>query len=378
MNSARILLVEDDPISALDVKQTLLSDGHEIVGVASSGQQALELAHSLEPEVILMDVDLGGPLDGIGVAARLREIMAIPIIYLTAYCDGATLERAKMTEPEGYLIKPLKTNELNAVIQMVLHKYKQHSNSSGCTAELSQIEASSSEQSRAGEILLFLSSLKFFDELDTGELDLLSNSSKILDIKQGAYIYRDGQVDPPAFIVMEGRIGLVKEGRDGKEFIVELLPSGDLFGLLNVLERNPVALSARAQIGSRILEISKPVFLQFMESRPAMARRLSEQIVNRLKRSYEAAQAMAQQQVGVRVATALNSLLPKNNRGSVEYAESYCLRITRQEIADFTGAAVETVVRVTKDLERQGILQLGQRGKIVVTNREALEQICTN
>lgn len=117
---ARIQIVEDERIVALDLKQDLESLGYEVSGVAASEQRALELARSDRPDLVLMDINLGKGGDGTRAAQTLISQLRIPVIYLTAYAEPATLERAGLTAPYGYLLKPFELRELNATIRMAL------------------------------------------------------------------------------------------------------------------------------------------------------------------------------------------------------------------------------------------------------------------
>jgi len=118
-----VLIVEDEAIVAQDLRQTLIEQGFDAFAVASSGEEALTRAAARRPDVVLMDIRIQGPLDGIAVAATLRERFGVPIIFLTAHADDSTLERAKSTEPFGYLLKPVKSTELKISIELALHKH---------------------------------------------------------------------------------------------------------------------------------------------------------------------------------------------------------------------------------------------------------------
>ena len=123
MTESRILVVEDEAIVAMGIKQKLEDLGHQVVDVVLTGEDAVETALKMEPDLILMDIVLKGSMDGIEAAAKIRNQLDIPVIYLTAYSDEEVLERARMTEPYGYIIKPFKKSELNANIEMALYKH---------------------------------------------------------------------------------------------------------------------------------------------------------------------------------------------------------------------------------------------------------------
>lgn len=120
----KILIVEDERILAVGMKRKLESAGYTVTGIASSGEEAIENARDTNPDLILMDIVLKGNMDGIEAAQRIINLYNIPIIYITAYADEEILERAMITEPYGYLIKPFNVTELKANIKMAIYKHK--------------------------------------------------------------------------------------------------------------------------------------------------------------------------------------------------------------------------------------------------------------
>src|SRR5512147_1922604 len=122
MFHARIMLVEDERIVALHLAQQLAKFNYDVVGNVASGERALQMVEEQRPDLILMDINIEGGIDGIETAARIPATYHIPIVYLTAYSEEATLERARATKPYGYLLKPFSERELHATIQMVLER----------------------------------------------------------------------------------------------------------------------------------------------------------------------------------------------------------------------------------------------------------------
>ncbi len=125
MAAAKILIVEDEIIIARELEARLVGLGYEVVGIASSAGEALAFAEQTQPQLVLMDIVLKGEMNGIEAAGVISLRWDMPVIYLTAYSDSATLERAKITEPYGYIVKPFSERELQANIEMAL--YKAHS-----------------------------------------------------------------------------------------------------------------------------------------------------------------------------------------------------------------------------------------------------------
>ena len=124
MIRGRILVVEDESIVALDIQDRLEALGYEVPATASTGETAVELAGVLSPDLVLMDIQLAGWMDGIQAADYIRQRFGIPVVYLTANADHPTVQRAKITEPFGYIIKPFDERELHTTIEMALYKHK--------------------------------------------------------------------------------------------------------------------------------------------------------------------------------------------------------------------------------------------------------------
>ncbi len=124
MTSARILVVEDEAIVALDLRKRLSSLGYEIIDVTARGENAVEIARKHRPDLTLMDIRLRGEMDGIKAADIIRTELNLPVVYLTAHADDATVARARLTEPFGYILKPFDERELRTVIEMALYKHE--------------------------------------------------------------------------------------------------------------------------------------------------------------------------------------------------------------------------------------------------------------
>jgi len=123
MADPQILVVEDEAIVAKGIQNMLKSLGYAVSAIASSGKDAIKKAVEKRPDLVLMDIVLEGGMDGIQAAEQIRTRFDIPVVYLTAYADESTVQRAKMTAPYGYLLKPFNERELHAAIEIALYKY---------------------------------------------------------------------------------------------------------------------------------------------------------------------------------------------------------------------------------------------------------------
>lgn len=117
------MIVEDEGIVALQLKTILQQKGYDVVAVFASGEEALNHAVSLRPDLILMDLKLQGALDGMETAQKISDLIALPVIYLTAHSDATTVARAQETAPYGYVLKPFDPHELHIAIQLALSRH---------------------------------------------------------------------------------------------------------------------------------------------------------------------------------------------------------------------------------------------------------------
>lgn len=124
MNDTRIMIVEDERIVAKDLQFRLQGLGYQVAAMASEGHDAIAQATSARPSLVLMDIRLENGMDGIEVAEQIRNQLDIPVVFLTAYADQATLARAKITEPFGYILKPFEERELQSTIEIALYRHK--------------------------------------------------------------------------------------------------------------------------------------------------------------------------------------------------------------------------------------------------------------
>lgn len=126
MTTAAIFIVEDEIITARSIAKNIKSLGYKVAGIATNGTEAIAKVLELKPDLIIMDISLkNSELDGISVAENIRSQMDIPVVYLTAHSDNATLERAKTTIPLGYIVKPFTKKDLQITLKMALYKHRQ-------------------------------------------------------------------------------------------------------------------------------------------------------------------------------------------------------------------------------------------------------------
>lgn len=158
--NASILIVEDEPIVARDVADILTRLGYTIVGSTAQGEDALVLARERHPDVVLMDIRLQGAMDGVETAERMRRECETAVIFMTAHSDRATLDRAKVAEPFGYILKPFEAHALETYVEMAI--YRHHTTR--------KMRASAAELQRSIKELEYMNSLMVNRELRMIEL----------------------------------------------------------------------------------------------------------------------------------------------------------------------------------------------------------------
>lgn len=139
-----ILVVEDERITAEDIKSGLEDSGYHVIDMVSSGNEAIESAEKHQPDLVLMDIKLKGKMDGIEAAGQIKQKFDIPVIYLTAYSDEYTVKRAKSTDHSGFILKeetgmikkPFEESELRSAIDITLYRHKMEKNHDNLLSEM--------------------------------------------------------------------------------------------------------------------------------------------------------------------------------------------------------------------------------------------------
>ncbi|MCB0323869.1 MAG: response regulator [Bdellovibrionales bacterium] len=371
MNSiSKVLIVEDEHVVALDLSATVASFGFCICGTAATAADAIALAESERPALVLMDIVLAGEVDGIQAATYLRESLNIPVIFLTAHADHATVARATKAGPFGFLVKPVTPDDLRTTIEVALYRARLEQER---TTPVHPSRSTHTLTGREESVLLFLRQLQVFAKLDDAALAGLAAEARLEDVRAGELLVFEGTRQSSGFVVQSGRIAMLKAAANGKELIVELLPPGDPLGLIAVLDGDPYPLTARAQVDSEIVWLSRAAVLDTMKHHPEVMTSLVKEVCTRLRSAHDTSRALAFDRVEARVAQVLCALIPR----FAEAAEKadFRIEVSRQELANLTAATPETISRVTRALEREGVLRISGQGEIEIPDIGRLRQI---
>jgi CRP-like cAMP-binding protein len=232
-------------------------------------------------------------------------------------------------------------------------------------------------QNKKFDSFKFLSSHPYFSKIQSEKLNQLVEYSKVTSIKAGEYIISEGDRQSIyGYIVIDGTIAVTKSSSNGKELIVELLQAGDIFGLFVALAQDkvPSQLSTKGLEKSLLMWIPLDQFTSLFSSNCSLLNTAVSHLLTSLQASYCLARGLAHDKVHVRIATILISLAIKHTRHSDGEA-CYVINLTRQQLADLTGTTQETAIRVTRAMEKSGIIDIRLPGIIRVKNLKLLSNI---
>ena len=231
--------------------------------------------------------------------------------------------------------------------------------------------------SESGIVSQFLRSLPVFSSFSSVEIATLADSSRITTIAASKYVTNEGdELSEHGYIVVTGRLALMKTSMSGKELVVELLARGDILGLLIMLslEGLPEQVSIRAQTNSQILWVSTKVLNRILDSHPVVYREFVAHLLYILQSSFRLARGLAHDRVEVRIATLLTHIAGKFSRPSI-LPDDCTIDITRQQIADLVGTTAETAIRVTRSMQRSKFIDIRQPGVVHLIDFNALQVI---
>lgn len=390
MNRPRILIVEDEGLVAIDIEEALLSFNYDVAGIAPTAAEAIELVAERKPDLVLMDIHLGEGLDGIDAAETIKSTHGIPVIFLTAYADKTTVDRAKQIDPYGYVLKPFRYPELRTAIELALYRANiggrgQSQDSSEQTAPRKIEVPNFAEQIQCTNVptkamqvtaLEHLRSLEPFMKLGEEFLESMSAVCPIENFKNNSVLLTEGTESGRGFLVLDGRVGIFKSSPGGKELTVELIGPLDMFGVMAALEQTPFPFSARAQGATRILWIPREIIAHISEHYCEISFELFRHVFDRLRKSYDLARALAHDRADVRIASTLLALMDEFSEQCVTAGEaiSEC-QITRHQVSELTGTTPETVSRVLTRLQSEGVVDLSQSGRVRLLDRDGIQAL---
>ncbi|MCB0319301.1 MAG: response regulator [Bdellovibrionales bacterium] len=368
---ARILVIEDDAFIADDIASCLVELGYTVVGPFASAELAQRSMEESRPDLLLSDIRLQGKMDGIELGQYARSRYNIPVVYLTAHADDATLERAQVTEPYGYVLKPFSEIELRTALKLALARHFQSTLQSHFQEDSQTVHPSPSEVSSFRDVPLL-------SNLSGQQIGLLLQGSRVERCKAGQILISEGAQEADGLFVKKGRLTFFKGSSSGKEFIVEFLSPSDVFGIAVALAWDPYPVSVRAQVDSEVIWISRAFIAELAAQDSIFAKKIISDIFERLRVSHDVSRGLAHDRAEARVASAILDLAKNSPYGKRDGGSFREVRITRHELAERTGCATETVIRITRALEENSVLDLSRRGRISILDCDALSALATS
>jgi CRP/FNR family transcriptional regulator len=227
------------------------------------------------------------------------------------------------------------------------------------------------------DVYKFLCSHPAFSKIAPSQIKELADKSRTTSTNSGQYIVTEGDEQSLyGYVVVSGTLAITKSSANGKELIVELLQSGDIFGLLLSLaaDKLPSQLSAKCLEKSQLIWIPLDQFAKLVSANNSLLNAVVTHLLVSLQASYCLSRGLAHDKVNIRIATILSSLALKHTKYSHGEA-CYVINLTRQQLADLTGTTSETAIRVTRAMQRQGMIDIKHPGVIRIVNLPLLNRL---
>jgi CRP-like cAMP-binding protein/CheY-like chemotaxis protein len=376
--STNVMIAEDESLVALDITHELEAAGYNVIAQVTNGKDAVNQALKLKPDVVLMDITMPGEIDGIKAAEEITTRLGTPVIFVTAHSDETTLQRAKVTHPSGYVMKPFEPNELRANIEIALHRSKMAKAAAEEEEDIlpvpEPVEGLEAGYAVDQYKLEALRAVSLFNDIPARELNDLTKAAVIQDVSGGEYLSMDGELPNFGFMVLSGRLAVIKSTSHGKELTLDLLIPGDCSGIIRAIEPKEVDTSIRGQTDAKLLAIPTANLKALADKYPVVYRQITAELMRRARRTNDLALGLAHSRVESRIISALLALAPRFGRPTAS-EDSTRIFLTRKELADLTGTTPETAIRVTKNLEREGLLDLTKPGVIKILSLNQLRGV---
>jgi CRP-like cAMP-binding protein/DNA-binding NarL/FixJ family response regulator len=367
----KIIVVEDEQMVAADICEELRSLGYEVPNAIPSGEEAIAKVKELKPDLIFMDITLQGRMDGIETISVIHRTQDIPVVFLTAHAEEQILQRAKLAKPYGYILKPFEKEELRITTELALSRRQAEKLPPATEEEETAFSIIGDPKTSEGREEMFASH-PLLRKLSHENVVTLAGGSVLKGLAAGESLIMEGDDIRGGFIVVSGRLAVVKSTESGKELTVELLSPGDATGILMALENRAPAYLVRAQVDSRVLWISVPCLRSVLRAQPDLYEALLSASAERAQRFGNLALSLAHAKVEERIIATLLALAPRFGKSTVNN-DQVRIFLTRKELADLTGTTSETAIRVTKALERTGLLDLTRPGIIKIPSLKDLQ-----
>jgi CRP-like cAMP-binding protein/CheY-like chemotaxis protein len=344
-----ILVIDDNTDIRENTAEILDLAGYKTV-TAENGKKGVEAAMNSKPDLIVCDIMMP-ELDGYGVLHLLRknpDTQHIPFIFLTAKTERSDFRKGMEMGADDYVTKPFDDIELLNAIEVRLKK----------SAVLNGQYASSPQG-----LSQFIKDIK-----NSGLLQQLSDQYDMEHYSKKQVLYSEGKRPRFLYYLVSGKVKAFKNHEDGKEYIIDLLSSGDFIGYKALIEDKNYEDNASILEDAEIMQIPKEDFLQMIYSDINIATKFIHIITQNVKEKEERLLNLAYSSLRKRVAKALVDISSKFN------AQNNPIEISRDDIAQYIGTATESLIRTLSDFKEEKLIEI-KSGKIIVTNSEKLKNL---
>jgi DNA-binding response OmpR family regulator len=344
-----ILVIDDNTDIRENTAEILDLAGYKTV-TAENGKKGVEAAMNSKPDLIVCDIMMP-ELDGYGVLHLLRknpDTQHIPFIFLTAKTERSDFRKGMEMGADDYVTKPFDDIELLNAIEVRLKK-----------SEVLNGQYASSPQG----LSQFIKDIK-----NSGLLQQLSDQYDMEHYSKKQVLYTEGKRPRFLYYLVSGKVKAFKNHEDGKEYIIDLLSTGDFIGYKPLIEDKNYEDNTTILEDAEIMQIPKEDFLQMIYSDISIAAKFIHIITQNVKEKEERLLNLAYSSLRKRVAKALVDITSKFN------AQNNPIEISRDDIAQYIGTATESLIRTLSDFKEEKLIEI-KSGKIIVTNIEKLKNL---
>lgn len=366
-----IVILEDDSVAATELAEGLAQYGFRCIDVFASGEDLLARIDKLRPDILLVDITLAGKLDGIQTVMKLSKDLPSRIIFLTGNEDEETLRRAIVLRPHAYLLKPVDIADVRSTILTTLARDPL------VESELLTSRHDAEIDPNVREPLKLLQSLPLFAHVSEDAITRLCARAMTREGSAGSYLIEQGHPAINTFVMLSGVAMCSRQASDGRQLTIYAAGPGDPFGFLLAQPEMSEQLTIRLPMDARYIAFPMDDVRHVINTVPEFAKIILSQTMIHLAQLSDFASRIAYSKVEVRIVQKLLELCRSIGR-PVSTGGGVKIFLTRKELAEFAGTTVETAIRATKVLERQGLLDLTRPGIIVIPSLKKLESFADN
>jgi len=390
MDKGRILIVEDETLIAMELKDRLEQNHYTVCGMVARGEEAIEQVEQFKPDLALMDIHLAGKLNGIETAKQLQLKKAIPVIYLTAYSDPRLVEQAAKTEPYGYLVKPFEERELRAMIEVAIYKHMMEKRERDKERDKEPFQAL--DEGRLHDVALDKRPMR--PDADSGEQTLtichseqpqcggcgqaavcmfssIASSGITTPYQAGTEIIQKFMPNTGVHVVCAGAVALSEAGVPHNSLMLDVVLPGGILGIVECsLDLRRYHFSARALIDSVVTFFPQSDVRRLCADYAGEMKVLAavSQAFRRLERRYV---LLGAAEASDRLIATLLWLSGMDKTSSDQQA-TIPFELTSTTLSSLIGARSETVTRLMNQFRAEDLISYSD-GRIVITDRENLK-----